>query len=68
MYPPNSTSKSFINLDTSMSRSKGYNLILGNSCLYIPPFWWYQIRWDERAKLVTYSFPAPTTLRYVFDE
>lgn len=37
-----------------------------NSCLYIPPFWWYQIAWNTNYKLIEYSFPAPSQLKYIF--
>ena len=67
IYPEGSIDKSFVNLFTATKESNSLHLLSASTWLYIPPFWWYQIKWDMRFKMVQYSFPAPTQLKYIFE-
>ena len=67
IHPEGSDGVSFVNLYGATMESNGLYLLQHNTWLYVPPYWWFQIKWDKRYKIIQYSFPAPSQLKYVFD-
>lgn len=55
------------NLIAVTRENNGFHLLDANSCIYIPPYWWFQIKWDKRFKMVHFSLPAPAQLKYIYE-